>query len=90
MSAGVLFPCIHGGICDERTITFDSSDTANYYTLHWKQALDLPWQPSVEICPATCTDCRQSCQVYIHHPENPQEIVFFSLTATNEAGESEH
>ena len=89
-----LFPCSHGPQCDARTITWDSSPTATNYTLYWKSnsAIQNPdfWQTTIDTCPATCTaPCRESCQVYVRHPSSGN-IIYFSLTASNAAGESGH
>ena len=61
------------------------------------------WQATVDICPATCImpgailnpedpcwpDFRESCVVHIRHPSSGN-IIYFSLTASNAAGESGH
>jgi hypothetical protein len=94
-----LFPCQHGPWCDARTIEFDASETATSYTLYWKanNGVYCPkngpgscWAATVDLCPATCTyPCRDSCAVYIRQP-SPGNIIYYSLTASNAAGESGH
>lgn len=122
LSAGFLFPCHHGPLCDARTITFDASAGADFYTLYWKTSESTDWAATVDSCPSTCPEsgmtaippqcevwapypyqdncivwgdaeyvpCRESCMVYIVHPQTPGEVVYFSLTASNAGGEGGH